>query len=88
MFHFSEEETEIQDVQVSLVSKAAFFRLGQREAQGAGRAASWLLDQATGSPDPAQTPPRLRPTKGSRAGQAFELQAKRDFVIGRGGRIG
>lgn len=84
--HFSEEDTKIRDIQVCLVSKAAFFRLRQRMAQGAGRAASWLLDEATCSPDPAQTPPRLRPIERSRAGQAFQLKAKRDFVIGRGGR--
>lgn len=84
--HFSEEDTKIRDIQVCLVSKAAFFRLRQRMAQGAGRAASGLLDEATCSPDPAQTPPRLRPIEWSRAGPAFQLKAKRDFVIGRGGR--
>lgn len=51
-----------------MVSKAAFFLLGQKEAQGAGRASRRLPDEMnlkpSPRPDPVQTPPRLRPAKG------------------------
>lgn len=70
-------------VQICLVCLVTCFSLGQREAQGAGRAAGWAVQQ----PRPPHTLPRPRPIKGTRESLALQLKERPDFVIGRYGRI-